>query len=221
MQQRRRAQLAGLRADRRRRRSSICCVAQMLRKCASRLIVITPKSLLRHKDAVSSSTDLAKGSFQTVIPRSKVRDAEGRARVVVCAGQDLLRPAGHPRAAKRSPTSRSCGRAALSVRRPADWDRRRSSQRQGGRLVPGRAAQPGAPGTGIASRQHLEGSKRQALVCSPGRRPAEESRPPSAIRDAFAIVTSRRRNRSPRALTRPSAVRPRGTEARPDREEPC
>src|SRR5436189_696892 len=41
---------------------------QMLRKFRKPLIVMTPKSLLRHKLAVSPLEDLIKGKFYTVIP---------------------------------------------------------------------------------------------------------------------------------------------------------
>ncbi len=41
---------------------------QMLRPYRKPLIVMTPKSLLRHKLAVSTLDDLAKGEFQPVIP---------------------------------------------------------------------------------------------------------------------------------------------------------
>src|SRR5581483_6645340 len=41
---------------------------QMLRDCRKPLVVLTPKSLLRHKSAVSSLEELANGGFQLVIP---------------------------------------------------------------------------------------------------------------------------------------------------------
>src|SRR4029077_13895254 len=40
---------------------------QIIRKYRKPLIVMSPKSLLRHKDAVSSLEDLATGGFQNVI----------------------------------------------------------------------------------------------------------------------------------------------------------
>jgi 2-oxoglutarate dehydrogenase E1 component len=69
---------------------------QMLRKQRKPLIVMTPKSLLRHKDATSSLEELAKGTFQTVIGERNVGDgidAKKVTRVVACAGKvyfDLL-----------------------------------------------------------------------------------------------------------------------------------
>jgi 2-oxoglutarate dehydrogenase E1 component len=60
------------------------------------LVVMTPKSLLRHKLAVSSMDELAKGGFQTLIPASNVTDAKKVKRVVVCGGKvyyDLIEEA--------------------------------------------------------------------------------------------------------------------------------
>jgi len=57
------------------------------------LIVITPKSLLRHPLAVSSAEELANGSFQPLIADEAV-DAHGVKRVVFCSGKvyyDLLK----------------------------------------------------------------------------------------------------------------------------------
>ena len=66
---------------------------QMLRKQRKPLIVMTPKSLLRHKDATSSLDDLAKGTFQTVIGEIDEIDPKKVSRIVACAGKvyyDLL-----------------------------------------------------------------------------------------------------------------------------------
>ncbi|WP_222564585.1 2-oxoglutarate dehydrogenase E1 component [Novilysobacter antarcticus] len=56
------------------------------------LVVMTPKSLLRHKLAVSTLDELANGNFQTLIPDAKA-DPKKVKRVVVCGGKvyyDLL-----------------------------------------------------------------------------------------------------------------------------------
>ncbi|MFC0679251.1 2-oxoglutarate dehydrogenase E1 component [Lysobacter korlensis] len=50
------------------------------------LVVMTPKSLLRHKLAVSSLDELASGSFQTLIPDHSADQAKV-SRVVVCGGK--------------------------------------------------------------------------------------------------------------------------------------
>jgi 2-oxoglutarate dehydrogenase E1 component len=44
---------------------------QMLRDFRRPLVVMTPKSLLRHRLAVSSLEELAEGGFQTVIPENR------------------------------------------------------------------------------------------------------------------------------------------------------
>ena len=66
---------------------------QMLRKQRKPLIVMTPKSLLRHKDATSSLEELANGTFQTIIGETDKLDAKKVTRLVACAGKiyfDLL-----------------------------------------------------------------------------------------------------------------------------------
>jgi 2-oxoglutarate dehydrogenase E1 component len=66
---------------------------QMLRKQRKPLIVMTPKSLLRHKDATSTIDELANGTFQTIIGETEKFDAKKVTRMVTCAGKiyfDLL-----------------------------------------------------------------------------------------------------------------------------------
>jgi len=60
---------------------------QMLRKFRKPLVIMSPKSLLRHKEAVSSLDELSKGSFQTVIGETGDIDPKKVTRVVVCAGK--------------------------------------------------------------------------------------------------------------------------------------
>ena len=69
---------------------------QMLRPVRKPLIVMTPKSLLRHKLAVSSLDELANGSFQLVIGEHRELTPKKVKRVVLCAGKvyyDLLEEA--------------------------------------------------------------------------------------------------------------------------------
>ncbi|MDT8439160.1 MAG: 2-oxoglutarate dehydrogenase E1 component [Wenzhouxiangellaceae bacterium] len=60
---------------------------QMLRPYRKPLIVMTPKSLLRHRDSVSSLEDLADGRFQLVIDDPAAPDPDQVERVVLCAGK--------------------------------------------------------------------------------------------------------------------------------------
>jgi len=66
---------------------------QMLRPLRRPLIVMTPKSLLRHKLAVSSLDELSEGGFLPVIGAPDVPDKAAVQRVVLCSGKvyyDLL-----------------------------------------------------------------------------------------------------------------------------------
>ncbi|MGA8279222.1 MAG: 2-oxoglutarate dehydrogenase E1 component [Rhodanobacteraceae bacterium] len=60
---------------------------QMLRDCRKPLIVMTPKSLLRHRLAVSNLDDLSSGGFQTVIADNTAKVAKKVRRVVLCSGK--------------------------------------------------------------------------------------------------------------------------------------
>jgi 2-oxoglutarate dehydrogenase E1 component len=67
---------------------------QMVRKLRKPLVIMTPKSLLRAKDAASPLSEFTRGSFQTVIPENKDLKADKVKRVVVCSGKvyyDLVR----------------------------------------------------------------------------------------------------------------------------------
>ena len=61
---------------------------QMVRQFRKPLVILTPKSLLRNKDAGSPLSDLAKGAFQTVIGEVDDKiDASKVKRVVACSGK--------------------------------------------------------------------------------------------------------------------------------------
>jgi 2-oxoglutarate dehydrogenase E1 component len=60
---------------------------QMLRKYRKPLIVMTPKSLLRHKNSVSALEELSNGSFKLVIPDSSGTESKDVKRVVFCSGK--------------------------------------------------------------------------------------------------------------------------------------
>ncbi|MGA9332983.1 MAG: 2-oxoglutarate dehydrogenase E1 component [Rudaea sp.] len=60
---------------------------QMLRDIRKPLIVLTPKSLLRHKLAVSSLDDLSNGAFHLVIPDLTSKPGQKVRRIVLCSGK--------------------------------------------------------------------------------------------------------------------------------------
>ncbi|TXG02232.1 2-oxoglutarate dehydrogenase E1 component [Massilia arenae] len=61
---------------------------QMVRQFRKPLVIFTPKSLLRNKDAGSPLTDLAKGGFQTVIGECDDKiEASKVKRVIACSGK--------------------------------------------------------------------------------------------------------------------------------------
>ena len=60
---------------------------QMVRNLRKPLIILTPKSLLRNKDATSPMSEFTKGMFQTVIPDNKDLKADKVKRVIACSGK--------------------------------------------------------------------------------------------------------------------------------------
>ncbi|SPA25009.1 2-oxoglutarate dehydrogenase E1 component [Cupriavidus taiwanensis] len=60
---------------------------QMIRLFRKPLVIMTPKSLLRNKDAVSPLSDLAKGHFETVIGDHEELNASKVKRVIMCSGK--------------------------------------------------------------------------------------------------------------------------------------
>ena len=78
---------------------------QMLRKVRKPLIVITPKSLLRHKDAASPLDELASGGFRTVIGESEEIDPKKATRVVLCSGKVYYELIAHRREQKITNTA--------------------------------------------------------------------------------------------------------------------
>ncbi len=66
---------------------------QMVRPYRKPLIVMTPKSLLRHKMAVSPLTSLSDGQFELIIPEAENISSKKTRRIVFCSGKvyyDLL-----------------------------------------------------------------------------------------------------------------------------------
>jgi 2-oxoglutarate dehydrogenase E1 component len=66
---------------------------QHVRNFRKPLIVLTPKSLLRHKMSVSALTELSSGRFELIIPEIEAIDVKKTRRIVFCSGKvyyDLL-----------------------------------------------------------------------------------------------------------------------------------
>jgi 2-oxoglutarate dehydrogenase E1 component len=67
---------------------------QLIRPYRKPLVVLSPKSLLRHKESVSPLSELVSGSFRPVIGEVEALDPAAVRRVVVCSGKlyfDLAR----------------------------------------------------------------------------------------------------------------------------------
>jgi 2-oxoglutarate dehydrogenase E1 component len=60
---------------------------QTIRPLRKPLVVMTPKSLLRHREAVSTMEELSDGQFHTVLPERDELDPLGIERVVLCSGK--------------------------------------------------------------------------------------------------------------------------------------
>ena len=117
---------------------------QMVRSLRKPLVIMTPKSLLRNKDATSPLSEFTKGGFQTVIPENKDLKADKVKRVVVCSGKvyyDL---------AKKREEKGADDTAILRVEQLYPFphkafasELKKYPERHRHRLVPGRAAEPG------------------------------------------------------------------------------
>jgi 2-oxoglutarate dehydrogenase E1 component len=60
---------------------------QMVRDLRKPLVIFTPKSLLRNKEATSPLSEFTKGGFQTVIGEVKELKADKVKRVIACSGK--------------------------------------------------------------------------------------------------------------------------------------
>ena len=182
-----RQQHAGRACRPRRRRSSTCCAGRWCAMFRKPLIIMTPKSLLRNKDAASPLAELAKGEFQTVIGETTTRSTPKKVkRVDRLLGQGLLRPG---RAARRERGDRRRRdrprRAALSV--PAQGVRGRAQAatrtrpKSSGARTSRRTRAPGSRSSTTSARTCAEGQKlgyagRAALGLAGGRLLAQARR---------------------------------------------
>jgi 2-oxoglutarate dehydrogenase E1 component len=78
-----------------------CLRRQALRSWRKPLVVITPKSLLRHPQVVSSLEECAQGTFQRILPDALTRPAAQVRRILLCTGKIYYELAAHREAAKR------------------------------------------------------------------------------------------------------------------------
>jgi 2-oxoglutarate dehydrogenase E1 component len=60
---------------------------QALRRWRAPLIVMSPKSLLRHKQAVSSLENLADGCFMPVLGDTEINDPKAVRKLILCSGK--------------------------------------------------------------------------------------------------------------------------------------
>src|SRR5210317_1459772 len=60
---------------------------QAIRPLRKPLVVMSPKSLLRHKEAISTVEELANGRFHNVLDETDVLDAKAVRRVILCSGK--------------------------------------------------------------------------------------------------------------------------------------
>lgn len=148
---------------------------QMIRKLRKPLIIVTPKSLLRHKEAISSMDELANGSFQTVIHEVETLDPKKVKRVVLCQGKIYYELLAYRREQKITDT------ALIRIEQlypfPAEEFGRVINQYPGAKEIVWCQEEPRNQGAWywLASRQHLVnvlGTKRKLLLVS---RPASAS----------------------------------------------
>jgi hypothetical protein len=101
---------------------------QMVRNLRKPLVIMTPKSLLRNKDATSPLSEFTKGGFQTVIPEHKedeIKKADKVKRVICCSGKvyyDLVKKREEKGAMTMSPSCAwsSCTRSRTRRLRRAE-----------------------------------------------------------------------------------------------------
>jgi 2-oxoglutarate dehydrogenase E1 component len=64
-----------------------CLRRQVLRRLRKPLVVMTPKSLLRHPKVVSSLDEFATGRFERILPDAPGRSADAVTRILMCSGK--------------------------------------------------------------------------------------------------------------------------------------
>ena len=78
-----------------------CLRRQVVRRWRKPLVVMTPKSLLRHPKAVSSLNDCGQGRFRRILPDALARPAEAVRRILLCSGKIYYELEKHRETSKR------------------------------------------------------------------------------------------------------------------------
>ena len=78
-----------------------CLRRQALRSWRKPLVVITPKSLLRHPRVLSSLDDCAQGGFQRILPDTQLKQIENVRRILLCTGKIFFELDEHRAEARR------------------------------------------------------------------------------------------------------------------------
>ncbi len=117
---------------------------QVLRVWRKPLVLMTPKSLLRHPSCVSALDELAQGGFQRVLPDVPPDGRTAVNRIVLCSGKIYYELAQKRHRAQKAQRSHCPPRAALSrAARAAEGSPGRLCRRHSGSLDPGRAGKHG------------------------------------------------------------------------------
>ena len=165
---------------------------QMRRSFRKPLVVMTPKSLLRHKDCVSTLADFGPGtSFRRILAETDQLADGAKVRRVICARARSTSISWPSAASARSTTSPSCASSSSIPSRSAGWA-------CGCRSIPmprwcGARRSPRTWAPGISS-----------IAASSGRSPASTSRQ----RGRSISAGPRRRRRRPARRARMSRNRP-------------
>ncbi len=143
---------------------------QMVRNLRMPLVVLTPKSLLRHRLSTSTLEDLSNGHFQFVIDETADLDADKVKRIVFCSGKvyyDL-----YQEREERELDDVALVRIEQLYPFPGGGLRGNAgalSQRRSDRLVSGRAREPGRLVPDQASASGAARGSPRAALCDPPR----------------------------------------------------
>ncbi len=176
---------------------------QMHRPFRKPLIVMTPKSLLRHKRCVSFLADMqSNNSFHRVL-RDQAEVVPGATTVTLGQGcrhqagrallrQGLFRPDGGAREARRKPHPDPAPGTALSLPRQCPGGRTEPLPQGRNRLVPGRAPEPGRLDFRGAAHRGRDGRQGASALCRAAGICLDRSRPDEAASGRTRRLPERR-----------------------------